>query len=178
MTQSFNFEYDNTLTDEMKTKIIDERLNSEYNKKIISNFKPQNQDGTLDSYINNVYKGEMTNIPTPGTPQYFAQITELEAYHIGSKNGANLGIENNGIDKSNNNDSNLEFYTHYIQDLIHRNHHGSKYDRITGIKLPELPKKLQKVIRNNPVDANFDRVSGLNIRKQIVKYLETNKICP
>ena len=174
LTQSFDFEYDNSLTDEMKTNIINERLNSQYNKKILSNFKPQNQDGTVASYINSVYKDEMTNIPTPGTPQYFAQITELEAYHIGSKNGVNLEIENHGIDELNNNNSNLEFYMHYVQELIHRNNPGAKYDRITGIKLPELPKKLQKIIRNNSEDANFDRISGLNIREQLIEFVRNN----
>ena len=172
LTQNYDFKYNETLTEEMVAKTIDGYLNSDYNKKIVANFKPTNKEGTLNSYINNIYKDEMTNIATPGTPEYFVQLTELEAYHIGSKNGKNLEIKS---PKPANNNDDLEIYSYYIQELIKRNSIDAKFDRVTGIKLPELSADLIKAIHNNVAEANFDRTTGLNIREQLIEYLKTNK---
>ncbi len=167
--------YGEALTEKTIRQIINKHLKSEYNKKILSKFVPQNNAGTLDYYINSIYKNEMANIPVPGTPEYFAQVTELEAYHIGSTNGRNLGIKNPKIFQQNkHNTSDLDIFRNYIRELIYRNPKGAKYDRITGVKLPELSEELKNAIYNNYLDANFDRISGLNINQQLDDFLKNN----
>lgn len=93
LTQNKAFMASDALTPEQKTEFIDLCVNSEYNQKLVESVKGKRaEEGSLNDYLRRIYKNEMTNVIDKNGQGYLGQITEGEAYFIGSKNGRSLGI--------------------------------------------------------------------------------------
>ncbi|MBD5401412.1 hypothetical protein HDR58_01240 [bacterium] len=87
---------DKSIPADKKEECIQNALNNEYNKNLLSSYDFHNaQTGSVEDYIRRIYKEEFTNtIGTDDMVGYTNQVTEREAYHLGSEK---LGENTEGL---------------------------------------------------------------------------------
>lgn len=86
---------DKTISTKKKESTINAVLKSSYTQKLLDSYDFQRSEkGSVNDYIVRIYKDEFTNTlrPEDGITEYTNQVTEREAYHLGSNN---LGIRPN-----------------------------------------------------------------------------------
>ena len=79
-----------------KPALIKKVVNNSYNQKLLQNLKDQKAtDGSVNDYLRRIYKDEFTNTADVHDSAYTAQLTEREAYNLGSERlGKNVNVIN------------------------------------------------------------------------------------
>ena len=76
-----------SIPEDQKDTWVKSILENDYNKKLLEIYNAQKaKSGSVDDYFNRIYKDEFTNPETfNGVDEYLNQVTEFEAYKLGSK---------------------------------------------------------------------------------------------
>ncbi len=80
-----------------RPQMIERALNSDYNKNLISNYTGSPANGSIDSYLTDIYATGLSNPARPADVNYRTQLTEAEAYSVGSSSSSRRVSENNGV---------------------------------------------------------------------------------
>ena len=77
-----------------KEGLVQKALNNEFNKQLIEQFNDVAETGSLTEYLRSIYKNEFINTKSANDPEYTSQLTEREAYRMGSRQlGDNMAAD-------------------------------------------------------------------------------------
>ena len=180
---------DKSIPANQKEATIRKVLNSDYTKNLLDNFNElqHSETGSLNEYITRIYKDEFANPVDPDVDMqgYVDQVTEREAYNLGSERLGNNTQEIDYIEVKEDWTKKKSFTTHKSSNGVeYRIHEDGTIERINsnapkGVVVPELeplPKGLtnivDSIISRFEIGKEDSAYEGLTSEQKVLRAIE------